>query len=295
MTDVEKKRRGRPKKIPDNSVTVEVNECDLIKKKRGRKKKIDTICQLPPTFINNKDEHTYIVMLDIKSSDLDTTTHIDIKKGNEKYLFDDLIEIFSTLLKDRKALIENNSQINKYHELLLSPDSIDTNFLSNYNNNTDTNSVVLPIFKINGDSWPTQSPYSCWNCDCQFDSPPIGIPEHMINNQFYCFGNFCGFPCAARYIIDTDYTSSRFDKLSLLNTLYQMCFNLDITECINIANKKQVLHKYGGSQSYSQYHDEENSKKIELYKLPIIPVYCYIYNQEPKYDNVDLNKTNVKL
>lgn len=296
MTEIEKKKRGRPKKVADIIIATETNIDVDIARKRGRRKKVETVYQYQTTsFINTREEHTYMIMLDIKGSDLDTTTTIDTnKKGNEKLIFDELIEMFSSLLKERNNLVENNCQINKMHQDVLLPDGIDTNFMSNYNNNNaESNLVVLPIFKINGDIWPIQSPYSCWNCDFQFDSPPIGIPEHMVNNQFHCFGNFCSFPCAGRYIVDMDQTSSKFDKLSLLNTMYQISFNLDVTDNIVIANKKEVLHKYGGSQSYSQYHDQANSKKIELYRLPIIPVYCYIYNQEQKLDVVDFTKASI--
>jgi hypothetical protein len=64
----------------------------------------------------------------------------------------------------------------------------------------------------------------------------------------------------------------------LLNTLYQETYGLKVTDFVKIANPKQVLHKYGGCLSYSQYHDTELSQKIEIYKLPIIPLYYYICN-----------------
>lgn len=288
----DKKKRGRPKRPNDSVDDTE---------KKTRKKKTETVLQMPTVPISNtRDEHTYMVILDVKSTDVDTTI-IDVnKKFSEQTVFDDLIEMFSTLIKERKSILENSNSaaINQQHQELVSPDKVEINFLSNNtgNSSAESNVPILPIFKVNGDLWPSQSPYSCWNCDCQFDNSPIGIPEYISNGQFYCFGNFCTFSCAGRYIMDMDHTTSSFDKLSLLNTLYQMTYNLDVTEHLIIANKKEVLYKYGGTQTYSQYHqvDANNSKQPILYKLPIIPVYCYIYNQESNLDSLELDKTHLE-
>lgn len=270
----EKKKRGRPKKIIDDNQSIESD--NKIKKKRGRKKKIDTIYHLPLTIkTNNKEESNYIVMLDIKYSDLDMT--INENKKIDKLLCDDLIQSFGQLIQQRQYLYTNECQLKPVHQTIISPMNIKTDFYSSYERK-EINMAILPIFQINGNNWPTSSTYSCWNCDCQFSCSPIGIPEKIVNNQFYCSGNFCSFPCAGRYIVDNDSSVNRFEKLSALNYLYQIAYGLEITDFVKIANPKQTLHKYGGCQSYTEYHSNEEEQKIEIYKLPIIPLYYYICN-----------------
>jgi len=272
----EKRKRGRPKKVIEESISLDKDDPNKTKKKRGRRKKSEiAMYQLPLTITNNsREESNYIVMLDIKYSDLDTTVGV-IK--NDKLICDDLIDSFAQLIQQRRSLYESDLTLKSIHDRILSSEETTTNFYSSYDRK-EINMTVLPIFQLNGEGWPSYSSYSCWNCDCQFDAPPIGVPEHINNNQFYCSGNFCSFACAGRYIIDTDHTINRFEKLSLLNTLYQLTFDLKVTDYVKIASPKQVLHKYGGCLSYSQYHDPKISQKVEIYKLPIIPLYYYICN-----------------
>ena len=277
----EKKKRGRPKKIETTSV--DNDDINKIKKKRGRKKKIDAIHQLPLALANNsKEESNYIVMLDIRYSDLDNTvaTLETFKTKSDKLFCEDLIESFSQLIRHRRNMYDSDSacSLKPIHDRVFSPEHSNLDFYSTYDHK-ETNLTVLPIFHINGEEWPSNSPYSCWNCDCQFDSVPIGIPECMVNDHFQCYGNFCSFACAGRYIVDNDHTVNRFEKLSLLNRMYQMMYKLDITDYVKIAGPKQVLHKYGGCLSYSQYHDSDVSQKVEIYKLPIIPLHLYICNE----------------
>lgn len=233
-------------------------------------------------------------MLDIKCSDLDTLTTDLSKNRNNKLICDGLINSFSHLIHQRQNLYQDNIALKSIHNIIMSPENIKLDFYSSYDQK-EINLTVLPIFQLSGQNWPSYSPYSCWNCDCQFDTPPIGSPEYVIDNQFYCSGNFCSFGCAGRFIIDNDHTINRFEKLSLLNRLYQIAFNLNITDYVQIADPKQILHKYGGCSSYAQYHNQNGRPKIEIYKLPIIPLYYYICKEEQQNDNLDDLKTNKKI
>lgn len=278
VTD-EKKKRGRPKK------SVEVKSPDpSLKKKRGRQKKTETVpITLPITIMSSRNESNYIVMLDVKYSDLGNSTELNSSKQtitkNTTFINDDLIQSFSKLLQEKKMLFDSYATLQRVHSLISPEDSL-VNFCSNYQQKS-LDMKILPLFESNGNAWPISSTYACWNCDCQFDSQPIGIPETISNGLFYCSGNFCGFSCAARYILDTDTTASRFEKISLLTTLYQMAYNLDLDATVPVANPKQTLHKYGGSLSYDQYHSKE-SKELSFYKLPIIPLYYHICHENIK-------------
>ena len=294
MTSIEdKKKRGRPKKIAveEDELEIEPNndKLNLNLKKRGRKKKTQMTnpISLPLKMDSDlKPQNNYIIMLDIKLSDLDGSSHPSQhpsfesfnNNNNSSLSCNKLISLFSNLITQKRLLLETNVQLKTVHEQIMSPESCQINFLSDYDQR-ESNMTVLPVFKLNGDGWPQSSSYNCWNCDSQFDNSPIGIPEHYSNNNFYCYGNFCSFPCACRYVTDNDHSVNRFEKISLLNSLYQQTLNLPLTEYIKIANPKQTLHKYGGCLSYNQYHDSNDASKVHFYKLPIIPVYYYICNE----------------
>lgn len=277
-----KKKRGRPKKV------VEIKSPDknelMLKKKRGRARKTESApLVLPITIMSSRNESNYLVMLDIKYSDLDLSQSSVREKStgvvsrSENLVCDGLIRTFSKLLQEKRDLYDSCPTLQLVHQNLVSPEESTVNFYSNYQQK-EIDMKVLPLFELNGESWPTSSTYACWNCDCQFESQPIGIPETISNNQFYCSGNFCSFSCTARYILDTDTTANRFEKISLLTSLYQMAFNLGLDATVPVANPKQTLHKYGGSLSYDQYHSNE-SRELSLYKLPIIPLYYHLCHE----------------
>lgn len=323
----EKRKRGRPKKVTIEAKSPQENDLGL-KRKRGRRKKPETTAFIPQfTVANIRNESNYIVMLDIKYSDLhsdqapqnfegantpwqinspwqggpgstklnDTCTQYSglntsvnrpkVGENCDRLLCDSLINAFSRLIAEKRRLYENCPTLKTIHSKLITPEKSPVNFYSNYEQQ-QINTKVLPIFELNGNNWPNSSNYVCWNCDCQFDTPPVGIPEKIKDNQFYCSGNFCSFPCAARFIVDSDKTVNRLEKISLLNTLYQKAFNLDLNAYVTIANPRQTLHKYGGCLSYSQYHSEK-AKEVSLYKLPMVPLFYYLC-----HENTSTGETN---
>jgi hypothetical protein len=59
--------------------------------------------------------------------------------------------------------------------------------------------LVLASFK--NKTWPSSSPYACWNCTEHFENAPVGIPTVAMSDNYedtyYLEGNFCSFNCAA--------------------------------------------------------------------------------------------------
>ena len=190
-----------------------------------------------------------------------------------------------------------------------------------YKNNTK---FILPLFNTESKEWPKSSNYSCWNCDCFFSGPPIGIP---VDESFKCHGNFCSFACSARYIKDRESNSDFFNKYSLLSLLYQRChvsdkqssvYNvlsdnvlksgpsiinqknlsdtqlLDVNMLCPIAPPVEALLRKGGTLTDEQYHSisESNDKIIEIYQLPIVPTLLRIA-EISKSTNVN-NISNIK-
>ncbi len=125
--------------------------------------------------------------------------------------------------------------------------------------------------------WPETSNYPCWNCDIIFEGTPIGIVDKEVNGDFYCSGNCCDFPCAARYLAERENTIDFWSKYSLLCLLYQKAFNLPPNTKVPIAPPREALIKYGGKYSYETYHSlHKHNKTAVIYKLPLIPVMLHI-------------------
>ena len=160
----------------------------------------------------------------------------------------------------------------------------------------NTTNLILPQFSGNGGKWPEKSPYACWTCDIFFDGTPIGIPEKESEGQFHCYGNFCDFPCAARYLCDREDKSEFWTKYSLLCVVYQKAYSLPPDTRVPIAPPRESLSKFGGKLSYEEYHQARKlNKTIEIYKLPLIPVMLHI-EEISKSTNINniIEKNNSK-
>jgi hypothetical protein len=164
-------------------------------------------------------------------------------------------------------------------------------FCKTYRNTTN---LILPQFNNAGGKWPEKSPYACWNCDIFFDGTPIGIPDKEHEGEFYCYGNFCRFECAARYLADRESTIDFWAKYSLLCIIYQKASNLPPGTKVPIAPPKESLTKYGGKYSYEEYHSLCKQKiVVEIYKLPLIPVLLHIeeVSKSTNINNIILKNT----
>lgn len=134
--------------------------------------------------------------------------------------------------------------------------------------------------------WPESSTYACWNCDMTFSGPPIGIPDKELNGKFYCYGNFCWFPCAYRYMLDRDIIEDVWNKKILLHALYNKVINNTCIELIIPAPPRETMKKYGGFLSENDYINCINkNKNFELYKMPIIPISVFINNLTESLNN----------
>ncbi len=72
-----------------------------------------------------------------------------------------------------------------------------------------------------------------------------------------------------------------WSKYSLLCILYQKAYHLPPGTKVPIAPPRESLIKYGGKLSYEDYHQvHKNNRKVEIYKLPLIPVMLHIQEIE---------------
>ena len=158
---------------------------------------------------------------------------------------------------------------------------------------------MCPLLKDKyGNDWPTKSPYACWNCEMYFNGCPVGIPEKEYFGKYYCYGNFCWFSCASRYIYERESQSEYWRKYSLLCTLYQNAYNFDSDVKIKLAPPKELRIKYGGHLKDVEYQNAIISEQeFDLFKLPLVPIYLHIsqiYNNLNISNVIETNKQRDK-
>ncbi len=203
--------------------------------------------------------------------------------GNQEKQFPNIPNIYQNIIIPVRP---ENIPIHLFDDIKLDSDEFDNNgkSISGYKQNEDiyrglrnTTNLVLPQFNINGEKWPETSPYPCWNCDDYFNGTPIGNVDKEVCGKFYCCGNFCDFPCAARHLVDHENTTDFWNSYSLLCIIYQKAYGLPPNTKVPIAPPRESLMKFGGKYSYEEYHKlGKLNKIIEIYKLPLVPVLLHI-------------------
>jgi hypothetical protein len=144
-----------------------------------------------------------------------------------------------------------------------------------------------PLLQLYANSWPTHTPYACWY-DChKFDTTPVGIPQMMVDDTFYCYGNFCSYNCAMRYLLPDDEddfaqlqtTTDRFvkddlsDKIQLLELLCHMETGLDFAESIKLAPKRLTLQLFGGVKSIDEFRNNFTTHTTyHMFRSPMVPI-----------------------
>ena len=102
------------------------------------------------------------------------------------------------------------------------------------------------------EQWPEKTDVACWNCTFEFDAIPIAVPKSLRHRKHFdkCYGVFCSFNCAKRYVI----TQNNFDmwsQLQLLSLLHKRV--LGCTVKVIPAPPRQALLRFGGYLSIDEY------------------------------------------
>ena len=124
---------------------------------------------------------------------------------------------------------------------------------------------------------PTHTNICCWWCTYPFECLPTFLPEKYFDGNFHVCGCFCSFNCAGAYNMSLA-DNKIWDRYSLLKLLYYM-INRDKVNSINdidinIAGPKELLNKYGGPMSISEYRKSSKILGREYHKLipPFLPI-----------------------
>lgn len=124
---------------------------------------------------------------------------------------------------------------------------------------------------------PKKTNLCCWWCTCPFDNLPTYLPEKYSENKFYVSGCFCSFNCAGAYNLALG-DNKVWDRYSLLKLMYYQINKDKINSIgdidINIAGPKELLDKYGGPMSIEEYRKNSKILGREYHKLipPFIPI-----------------------
>jgi hypothetical protein len=146
-----------------------------------------------------------------------------------------------------------------------------------------TSQEPLQVFS---DTWPLTSPYACWYCCHTFDTTPVGIPAILTNHVFRCYGNFCSYNCAKRYLCplkdDEDDMASmqssndlfkgddQGEKLQLLELLYHLETGADMDEPIKTAPRRLILKMFGGTKTIEEFRRSfKTNTTYHTFKMPL--------------------------
>ena len=126
----------------------------------------------------------------------------------------------------------------------------------------------------------------CWNC-CESIKNVVGYPILYDNKVFYCYGDFCSFGCCARYLMDNNRNDDLWDKLNLLNVMYNKIINTN-NQRVKIAPDRRLLSKFGGSLSIEEYCNNSEYDTYDITLPPIIPVnHNLVKHNETIINNVE--------
>jgi hypothetical protein len=260
----EKKRRGRPKKtqiITSNiknktffSDDVKSEEEEIILHLKISKEDIKSL-GINSTEINDINEK------DILSSENENTS---TEKDNE--ISDVNIKQYIYIIKKLK---DENDELKKY--LTEITPMYFTTVVKIY-------PIELNLFDMkNNVVVPKKTNLCCWWCTYQFDCLPTYLPEKYSNNKFYVIGCFCSFNCVGAYNINLN-DNKVWERYSLIKQLYYMINKDKITNItdieINIAGPKELLEKFGGPMTITDYRKNSKILGREYHKLipPFLPI-----------------------
>jgi len=258
-----KKRGRKPKPKPDNPVP-------RVLKKRGRKPKYKTYGynkNKKSTF--NIQDDNIIIHLPIKDIE-----NVDEIKNlleynpliNEPQPFEDLNETY-TFLQTKKP--HETTSIEPYKEAITKSlidiekqRDEDIDDIETFNEQRSVTKCLIQFDETK--EWPISTNISCWWCTYNFTTVPCGLPTDMSEESFDVLGIFCSPGCAAAYNFDSK-DSCIWKRYALLNTLYGKK-----SEKVKLAPPREILKKFGGHITISQFRNNGNSDYN--YKLIIPPL-----------------------
>jgi len=187
-----------------------------------------------------------------------------------------------------------NCEINKKKNLFI---DVTINNTSNNSNNTSNNNVKIEnelnkkniakklkelSFNLKYNNINNKS--DCFWCTYCFDNDPIVIPKHELNNQLYCYGNFCSPECACAYLMKEKIDSStQFERYYLLNNIYGKIYNYD-KNIKPAPDPHYLLKKFNGNMEIQEYRKLlENERLLLVVDKPLSRTFPEIFEDNEDF------------
>jgi len=105
---------------------------------------------------------------------------------------------------------------------------------------------------------------SCFWCTYDFDNPPVYIPKMFLKNTYHVYGCFCSPECAVAHLMNENIdSSSKFDRYSLLNTIYNAMYGY-LKNIKPAPDPHYLLDRFFGNLSIQEYRAMLKSDRLFL-------------------------------
>tara|TARA_B100002019_G_C21251989_1_gene591658 strand:+ start:404 stop:1342 length:939 start_codon:yes stop_codon:yes gene_type:complete len=281
----EKKKRGRKPKV---QVKVEEPVEPEVKtpKKRGRKPKGGKIISNVKSIDSDNFVKTNVVLhlkcslddLNANTSDSDKEIQsFDLNQNNLDY---EIIDKTSVENIDELANIKQQQQPNQVNINQESEDKLINIKLRALQKQLHTNDI-------------SNKKSACFWCTHDFDNPPIYIPKHKSNDNYFVYGCFCSPECSVSYLMNENIdTTEKFERYQLLNFIYGKIYNYKIN--IKPApNPYYVLDKYYGNLSIQEYRKLlRNDRLLMIIDKPLTRILPELHEENNDFLSMKNSITN---
>jgi hypothetical protein len=136
-----------------------------------------------------------------------------------------------------------------------------------------TSGTLLTVDSITKKDYtiPETTDIACfWCCDAIHGSPCI-LPQAIMDDKWYVYGNFCTPQCALAYLLSEHLdTHVRWERIALLNRLYGSQCNGRVYPAPN----RETLQRFGGPLSSAEYHKlcDEQRLRVDVHVPPMVSI-----------------------
>jgi hypothetical protein len=230
------------------------------KRKRGRKPKGGKIISTD-SLPDNSDEnnkpnvilHLRCHLKDLGSSILSTSLIAEAANNTEKV---EAYSSYDTRAGDLEYQVINNPDVGK--------DTFVESELKVSDSTSKINAKLKELSRCLHSNDISDKKSACFWCTCEFDNPPISIPQYELNGTYHVYGCFCSPECAVAHLMEQRIDQSmKFERYALLNHLY--CKLYDYERNIRPApDPHYTLDKYYGNLSIQDYRKLLKSERLLL-------------------------------
>jgi hypothetical protein len=292
--------------VPVNTVVMQENQVapvelvknqSLIKEKKprgGSKKTPPVVAIVTPAGITGSffaDQRPLIAHLPVCSAEVTFESSNLIKSVNSPSAYDSTTEL-SYLEGIPEGTCVSNNIIPAVTKPLVQYNEPKCKLPSNYSEK------LMVLFQDNNryKRLPEKTETACFWCCHSFNTPPVAIPSHILDEVWYMYGNFCSPECATAYLFKERIDCHvQWERFALLNSIYSEDAEVQAGSSCGIrpAPPREVLRMFGGSMDISEFRALVHEKRLRVDVLtpPMVSI-IQIMDTKP-IDFYDQNLKNV--